>query len=200
MSSMLVTYSTRHGSTAEVAQAIAEELRGSGVTVDVRPLAEVAGVHAYDAVLVGGPMIIGWHRQAVRFLVKNEPALGNKPVALFLTAKALTGMGQETLGETPVFLDPGLAKPPKNPTKLTFREKEATVGHYLHPVFKKVPTIKPVAAAFFGGKIDYSTLNPLEWLFVKVIIRADGGDSRDWEIIRAWAREVLPLLGVSTGQ
>jgi menaquinone-dependent protoporphyrinogen IX oxidase len=168
------------------------------VLVDVRPITEVTDVLAYDAVMVGGPMIIGWRRDAVRFLVKNEQALSQRPVALFLTAKALTQTGEDKLGETAIFQDPGLAKPPKNPAKLNFMEREATPRRYLAPVLKKVPAIKPVAAAFFGGKLDYGKLNPLEWLFVKVIVRAEGGDSRNWEAIRAWARGVSFGLGAET--
>ena len=69
-------YATRHGSITDVAQAIAQELQDGGASVDVRPLAEACEVLACDAVPVGAPMIIGWHRKAVRFLVEERRLTG----------------------------------------------------------------------------------------------------------------------------
>lgn len=59
MRKALVAYTTKSGSTGEVAQAIGEELQRNGVLVDVRLIREVQDVLAYDAVLVGGPMLMG---------------------------------------------------------------------------------------------------------------------------------------------
>lgn len=197
MRKVLVAYTTKSGSTGEVAQAIGEELQRNGVLVDVRLIREVRDVLAYDAVIVGGPMIMGWHREAVQFLVENQQTLSQKPVACFLTAMSMTRTDEEELGATTIFQDPALAKPPKNPGKLSFREKYATASNYLAPVLKRAPAIKPVSAGFFAGKLDYGRLNPLDWLFVRLIIGAAGGDFRNWDAIRAWVRGVIPLLGVS---
>jgi menaquinone-dependent protoporphyrinogen oxidase len=194
MSKALVAYTSKYGSTGEVAQAIADELKATGAVVDLRPVKEVGDVREYDFVVVGGPMIMGWHREAVRFVVKNQQALSRKHVAYFFTAKAVTKTGEGKIDQTTIFQDPGLAKPPRNPAKLSFREKEATPHHYLGPVLKKAPAVKPLAAAFFGGKLDYGRLNVFERLFVKRIVGAPEGDSRNWEVIRAWARELAPHL------
>ncbi|HSF81783.1 MAG TPA: flavodoxin domain-containing protein, partial [Anaerolineales bacterium] len=75
MKRILVTYATMAGSTAEVAQAVAEEIAKSGLQVDVLPLDQVQELEGYDGVVVGGPMIMGWHRASLRFLRLNRRAL-----------------------------------------------------------------------------------------------------------------------------
>ena len=62
---VLVVYATRHGSTREVAEAVAVELRGAFGDVDLREAAGAPGPAGYDAVIVGGPMIMGWHRHKI---------------------------------------------------------------------------------------------------------------------------------------
>ena len=56
---VLVTYASRHGSTAEIADRVGQVLRVvlgmhvPDVQVDVVPIAKVRGVEGYDAVVVG---------------------------------------------------------------------------------------------------------------------------------------------------
>ena len=57
----LLVYATRHGSTREIADAVADELRAAFGQVDVREAAAAPPPAGYDAVVVGGPMIMGWH-------------------------------------------------------------------------------------------------------------------------------------------
>ncbi|MGD8849432.1 MAG: flavodoxin domain-containing protein, partial [Anaerolineales bacterium] len=70
MGHILVTYATMSGSTAEVAEAVGKELETQGYHVDLLPIHLVADIQQYDAVVVGAPMILGWHREARRFLRK----------------------------------------------------------------------------------------------------------------------------------
>jgi len=197
MAKVLVTYTTKFGSTSEVAEAIGKELKAGGATVDVRPAAEAGDLGAYDAVMVGGPMMVGWHREATRFLKSNSKALSEKPVALFMMAMALTKTGDDKVGETAVFQDAKAAKVPNNPARLSIHERFSTPTNHLGPVLKRVPAVKPVAAGLFGGKLDYSKLNPLQLLFVRLVVRAKEGDLRNWEAISSWTKEVAPLLGAS---
>jgi menaquinone-dependent protoporphyrinogen IX oxidase len=190
--SVLVAYATNSGSTADVAQAVGKALGQDGAPVDVRRIKEVEHVDGYDAVVVGGPMILGWHREAVRFLKRHQKALSQVPVAYFMTALNLTATDETGVGDIPVYLDPRLAKPPRNPSKLSFKERYATVESYLAPALKKAPQIKPVSVAFFKGKLEYTKLNILQSLFVMLVIGATPGDFRDWDAISSWAA-TLPL-------
>ena len=193
MKQILIAYATKSGSTVEVAQAIGKELSQDGVRADVRPINVVRDISPYDAVIVGGPMIMGWHREAVQFLEKHQSALSQVPVACFLTALSLTET-QTGFDPIPIYKDPSLAKPPKNAAKLSFKERYATVAAYLQPVLEKALQVKPVSAAFFAGKLDCSKLDLLSRLFVQVIIGAKPGDYRNWDAIRAWAAGLRPAL------
>jgi menaquinone-dependent protoporphyrinogen oxidase len=195
---ILVTYATLSGSTAEVAEAIGETLGQDGAQVDVRQIKDVGDVSVYDAVLVGGPMVMGWHREAVRFLKRHQDALSQIPVAYFITAISLTRTAQDSVNGVPIAYDPRLPKAPQNPDKLSFRERYATPTNYLAPVLKKAPQVKPVSVAFFGGKLVYTDLNILQMLFVMLIIGARPGDFRNWEAIRGWATGLAPALKKET--
>ena len=124
-------YATRHGSTCEVADAIAEELRAAGHQVDQRPVAEAPGPAGYDAVVVGGPMIMGWHRQAVKYVKKHRGDLERLPTALFITAASLTDTGESDVQGVPIVKDPWLAKAPRDAAKLRRKERYALPQHYL---------------------------------------------------------------------
>ncbi len=191
---VLVAYTTNAGSTADVADAVGQTLGQAGVQVDVRQIKEVADVSAYDAVVVGGPMILGWHRQAQKFLKKHQNALSQVPVAFFMTALKLTQTSETGLDALPIFQDPRLAKPPQNPDKLSFKERFTTAQHYLGSALKTAPRVKPVSVAFFAGKLDYGKLNIFQMLFVMLIIGATPGDFRNWDAIREWAASLRPAL------
>ena len=185
--SVLVAYTTNSGSTEEVAQAVGAELEKMGAAVEVRRLEDVAGVEAYDAVIIGAPMILGWHRAARRFVKKHQQALSRVPVAYFFTAMSLTQTGETNVEGIPITVDPRLAKPPVNPGRLSFRERYATASNYLRPVLKAASLVKPVSVGCFGGKLELYRLKLLWMLFVMLIIQAQPGDLRDWPVIRGWA-------------
>src|SRR5512143_3621112 len=97
MKKILVAYATNSGSTTEVARVIGEELRKTGIQVDVLSVAEISQLSGYDAMVVGAPMILGWHRQALRFLRKNRGALKHLPLAVFVTCMSLTKTGETVI-------------------------------------------------------------------------------------------------------
>ena len=84
LTSILVTYATRFGSTEEVANAISRTLREAGSYVDCLPMAEVDSFDAYQAVLLGSAVNYAhWLPNAVDFVRTNQHALNQVPVALF---------------------------------------------------------------------------------------------------------------------
>lgn len=183
----LVAYTTNAGSTREVAETVADELGKGGAAVDVQRLEKVTDLNPYQAVVVGAPMILGWHRGATKFLKQHQQALSQIPVAYFFTAMSLTETGKNLLEGVPVEIDPDLPKDPKNPSRLGFRENYSTVDHYLGPVLHAVPKVKPVSVGIFGGKVDYTQLKLLHMLFVMLIVGSQPGDRRNWTAIQKWA-------------
>jgi len=194
MPEVLIAYATNSGSTESVARAIGDELARRELAVAVRRIEEVESVAGYAAVIVGGPMIMGWHRGAVKFLKQHQAALSQVPVALFFTCMSLTQTGDTRVQDVPVFVDSALPQAPKHPGRLSFKERYATLPRYLGPVLRAVPAVTPVNAAFFGGRLDLFRLKLPQMLFVMLIIGAQPGDRRNWEAVRAWSSSLAPLL------
>jgi menaquinone-dependent protoporphyrinogen oxidase len=126
----LVAYATKHGSTREVAEAIASALVEHGHVAELRPAHEVKSVGAYDAVVLGGALYTGrWHRDARAFLTQHRRALAERPVAVF-------GMGPRTLAASDV----------------------ADSRAQLDRALAAVPDVQPVSVATFGGVVDPAQL------------------------------------------
>lgn len=91
---VLVVYATKHGSTRQVAEAIAETLQARGVEVEFHPARELRGpMGKQDLVVLGAPIYSGrWHRDAHRFLKRHRGELLTVPVAVF-------GMGPREPGQ-----------------------------------------------------------------------------------------------------
>ncbi len=196
MNRILVTYTTFAGSTAEVAQAICDELAKNGLQAEVRPAGEVTSLEGYDGVVVGGPMIMGWHRPALGFLKKHREEFKRIPLAVFATAMSLTQTGETSVDGVPVYVDGRLPKPPAREGRLSFRERYATLGNYLRPILAATRPAKPRSIGFFGGKLEYGRLKWWAVLFVMVIVQAPAGERRNWDAIRAWAAGLPAALGL----
>lgn len=161
----LIAYASKYGSTGGVADAIGKELCTKDVTADVRLISHAGDLVSYGAVVIGSPIYRGhWLPEAVDFLKKNREALSQVPVAYFLVCMTLAKPSDETRAEALAYMD---------------------------PILKAVPEIKPVALGTFAGALYYDNLSGLS----KTILKSKGspeGDFRDWDAIRAWARE--PVL------
>lgn len=127
---VLVAYGTKHGSTRDVAQAVAETLEELGLDVASLPAARVDELSPYTGVVIGGAIYTGrWHPDAVEFLERHRDALAVMPVAVF-------GMGPRTMEE---------------------HDAESSRAQ-LAKALAKVPEVDPYAVAVFGGVIDPHSL------------------------------------------
>jgi menaquinone-dependent protoporphyrinogen oxidase len=192
MRRILVSYATMAGSTADVAKAVGEQITKSGLQVDILPLSEVQDIHVYEGVVVGAPMIMGWHRDAIRFLKKHRDAFQRIPLAVFVTAMSLTQTDETSVDDVPVYVDAKLPKPPEKEGSLTFKERYARLVNYLRPILKAADPVKPVSMAVFGGRMEYGRLKWWAVLFAMLIIQAPAGDRRNWPAILEWSAG-LPL-------
>ncbi len=169
---ILVTYATRTGSTAEIAEAIGKTLVEHGAEVDVRPIQEVTDLTPYRAVVMGSAIQDKkWLPEAMQFVQKNQASLAQKPFAAFLVCMTLAM---------------------KNP------RYHRVVVEWLEPVRKLV---RPVSEEFFAGILDIRKVPSLRQRLMFRISVWTGvwseGDHRDWAAIHAWANELAEKLIVN---
>ena len=174
---ILVAYATGAGSTVGVAEAIAEEIRGSGpgtspsdqtdgtateIPVDVLEVSAVSDLRPYSAVVVGSSIRLGrWLPEAVTFLETHQSELASLPVALFTTCLTMVDNTDAS---------------------------RRTVLAYMEPLLHIAPKILPVGIGLFAGALDPN---------MRLIMPTDAGpygDHRDWDAIHQWAREIRPRL------
>ena len=85
MTTVLVAFATKDGSTREVAEVIANRLRETGADVVVEPARACRdSVAERDLVVLGAPLYSGrWHRDAHWFLRRHRRELHDVPFAIF---------------------------------------------------------------------------------------------------------------------
>jgi menaquinone-dependent protoporphyrinogen oxidase len=198
MKRILVAYTTFSGSTSEVAQVIGEEIAKRGLQTEVLPAGEVKSLEGYDGVVVGGPMIMGWHRPAIGFLKKHRQTFKRVPLAVFVTALSLTQTGDAEVDGVPVTVDEKLPKPPEKPGRLSIHERYSIPRNYLRPIIAAARPAQPASIGLFGGKLEYGRLKWWAVLFVSMVIQAPAGDRRNWTAIRAWASGLPDALGLGS--
>lgn len=170
---ILVTYATRAGSTAGVAQAIGSTLAQYKAAVDVRPMAEVIDLSEYGAVIAGSAVRMDhWLPEAQQFVAQHQRELAKMPFAAFVVCLAMSTQNDKR------------------------REAaKATASGYLKSVRELVPT---VSEGLFAGVLDLSRL-PLRYRLPFSLLTLTGvfreGDYRDWDAIERWAKELVPLIG-----
>ncbi|MBP7690572.1 MAG: flavodoxin domain-containing protein [Anaerolineales bacterium] len=168
--SILITYASRTGTTAEVAEVIGQTLSQNGVPVQVLAMEAVKDLSPYGAVVVGSAIRQSrWLPEAAAFIQTHRPALSQKPTALFTVCitLAMANSGQY----------------------------RSAVSTWVAPIRAQV---RPVSEAFFAGRLDFSHL-PFTWdtLLLRAAVALGifpKGDRRDWAAIRAWAEAIRPLL------
>lgn len=166
MKNVLVAYASKRGSTAEIAEAIADKLREGGLAVDCVPAEEVATVEPYDAVVLGSAVYVKhWRGDARQFLRRHAGGLSRRPFWAFSSGP---------VGEAGSAVDPAWVEPSR------IVERLEDLGVREHVVF--------------GGRLPTAPTNPLERALVERTPRAYH-DRRDWAEIRAWASGIGAELG-----
>lgn len=81
---VLVATASKHGATAEIGQAVADELTARGIDASVRVAGEVETVDGFDAVIVGSAVYAGhWLPAATALIERYGETLRGRPVWLF---------------------------------------------------------------------------------------------------------------------
>jgi menaquinone-dependent protoporphyrinogen oxidase len=103
MTSVLVAYASKHGSTAEIADAIADALREAGLLVDCLQADRVSGLEPFDAVVLGSAVYMKrWRREARRFLRRHSSELAKRPFWVFSS-----GPVGDPAKDNPAWTEPG---------------------------------------------------------------------------------------------
>ena len=169
MTKVLVTYASKHGATAEMAQSVARVIKAFKLDVTARRVENIDDISTYDVVILGAALYLGeWIPEAVDFLYRYQAELKNKVVWLF--ASGPTGEG--------------------NPLDLL-------EGNFIpDDILPLIENIAPQEVKLFKGKIDLRRLPPQERKIVKGA-KVPRGDYRDWKAIRAWAEALGQALSVT---
>lgn len=167
---ILVTYASRTGSTAEIAQAIGKTLAENGAQVDVRPMQEVQDLTPYSAVVAGSAIRKSkWLPEAAQFIQAHRAELAQKRFAEFTVCITLAMSSTE--------------------------QYRSVVEKWVAPVRALVT---PQSDGYFAGMLDFKKL-PLNLDTLQLRLTVALGifprdDRRDWNAVRAWAESIRPML------
>lgn len=167
---ILVTYASRTGSTAEIAEAVGNTLTQNGAQVDVLPMQDVKDLTQYSAVVVGSAIRgAKWLPEAMKFIQDHRTQFARKRVATFTVCITLAMSNSD-------------------------QYRQAVAG-WIGPVRMQV---RPVSEGLFAGRLDFSKLPlSLDTLKLRLTVALKifpKDDRRDWKAIHAWAESLSPLL------
>lgn len=162
----LVAASSPHGSTAEIARTLGDELSSQGIEVTVADPGDVGSLSDFDAVLLGSAVYGGhWERSAFQLAERVGTELPGRPVWLFSSGpvgdpsrKLVQQMGADP-SDIPVLM-----------------ERTGARAHQM-----------------FAGRLDRHVLHGLQRISL-LAFRGLEGDFRDWTAIRRWADAIADEL------
>lgn len=161
---VLVSVASKHGSTFEIGEAVATELRGSGVEVDVEHPNDVGSIDHYDAFVLGSGVYAGhWLADGRELAQRVAHHRTGRPVWLFSSGPL------------------GVPSVP---------------DHDAVDVVHLADVTEARAHRLFAGKLDRQVLGFAERAIMHAV-HAPEGDFRDWEAIRAWARDIATTLSAT---
>jgi menaquinone-dependent protoporphyrinogen oxidase len=161
---ILVAVASKHGSTYEIAQAIADEINAAGFTADLRQINQNPHLPGYDAAVIGSAVYMGrWLSDAQTYLKDNQEELLDMPVWLFSSGPLGNDLSEMETEEEPYNIDELIAQT---------RARDHQV---------------------FVGKLDKAKLGLGEKLVVRMV-KSPVGDFRDWTAVREWASKIIDAL------
>jgi menaquinone-dependent protoporphyrinogen oxidase len=161
-SRVLVGYATAAGSTAGIAERIAETLRDSGCDVVCRPVGPDLDPKPFSALVVGSAVHnMAWLQPALDFLGR-VPTTENRPTWCF-SVGGVAPHGAVT----------------RRMTALEVRKVEQAFP----------PAFRPREHCFFGGIVEMKGV-PLWGRVFWRMIGGRPGDHRDWPAIEDWAQRI----------
>jgi menaquinone-dependent protoporphyrinogen oxidase len=164
MPTVLVTYATKAGSTAGVAQKIAEQLQQKQCTVDLMPVDQVKDLSPYQTIILGSGIRGGsFFTEANRFIEINKSTLARKNTHVFLVCLTMHQNTPENRRIAEGYLDP------------------------IHVYFR------PKSEGLFGGVYYSANHNLMERLIMKAM-NAPEGDFRHWNEIAVWVDQVAKTI------
>jgi menaquinone-dependent protoporphyrinogen oxidase len=159
---VLVAYASKHGSTAEIAEAIASTIRAEGHEVELSEAGEVGGLEGIDAVVLGSAVYMKrWRREAKRFLRRYGDRLAERPFWVFSSGP----VGEESEEQ----MDSDWVEPPR--------------------IIERIEALGARDHVAFGGRLPDEPGGFMERAMVKGT-PDEFRDRRDWDRIREWARGI----------
>lgn len=177
----LIAFCTRYGATETTTEEIAKTLRDEGFDVQVvnTKKEKVKDISEYELVIVAaGLQMFRWCKESEKFLKKFQKDLRERKTAIFVSsgARAITTYDGNT---------------------------EALEEQWQKQLVNKIEeyNLNPIALGIFGGLWDYNkmsfvfkkTMGPFKMKLQEVGIEEvepDVYDTRDWDEIRNWAKEL----------
>jgi menaquinone-dependent protoporphyrinogen oxidase len=157
---VLITYASKRGSTAEIAETVAATLRREGLGVCLERVEDVENLEPYEAVVVGSAVYMKrWRGDARHFLKKHRKALRQMPFWVFSSGP---------VGD-PANDNLDWNEPPKIAAKV---EELGGRGHVV-----------------FGGRLPAEPHGFMEKAMVEGTPR-EYRDRRDWAEIREWSKQI----------
>ncbi|MDD4127853.1 MAG: flavodoxin domain-containing protein [Methanomicrobium sp.] len=161
--SVLIAYSTKNGSTADIAWSIKNSFQDEGIPTDVKRIQDVDDVRKYKFVIIGTPIYDNkLLPEAVEFVKLHKSWLSKRMTALFIVGISLKGKNDETI---------------LNMSKISDE-------------IEKIIRLEDVG--MFAGKLSPENL-PLRKRINTIFNKDSTGDFRDWRDIGEWADKMKKI-------
>jgi menaquinone-dependent protoporphyrinogen oxidase len=167
---ILVTYASRTGTTAGVADAIGKTLLDSGLNVNILPMKEVRDIEQYRSVIAGSAIqASAWLPEAVEFIEINREILSRKPFVIFTVCMTMAMKGADK-----------------------YRQG---VQDWIEPVRK---IVKPVKEGLFAGRLRIKDIKSAgDRIKFRISVWTGvwkEGDHRNWDEIKKWTESLKEVL------